>query len=43
MIYGILNTLKIIEQTNCINIVYLQNIFTNHIFDIYEKAGFSIK
>ena len=25
------------------NCVYLQNIFTNHIFDIYVKTGFGIK
>ena len=23
--------------------VYLQNVFTNHIFDIYVKTGFGIK
>ena len=23
--------------------VYLQNLFTNHIFDIYVKTGFGIK
>ena len=26
-----------------INCVYLQNMFTNHIFDIYVKTGFGIK
>ena len=25
------------------NSVYLQNVFTNHIFDIYIKTGFGIK
>ena len=25
------------------NSVYLQNVFTNHIFDIYLKTGFGIK
>ena len=25
------------------NCVYLKNVFTNHIFDIYVKIGFGIK
>ena len=25
------------------NRLYLQNVFTNHIFDIYVKTGFTIK
>ena len=25
------------------NCMYLQNVFTNHIFDIYVKTGFGIK